>query len=391
MNIAFLNHSISRNSGGVFEVEQKLANCLSQIKDVHLKIVGMQDDKIKADLPSWYPFEPKIHKIVGPHSFGFAPNLVSELRKGIDLIHLHVLWLYPSIACMRSGVPYITTIHGMLDDWALKNSSLKKRIVSFLYERAALDKASCLQATTAKEYEDIRKFGLKNPVCLIPNGVDLPKDISALKNQVPVWKDKVQNGKKLLLYLGRIHPKKGLNNLIKGWHSLKKEHFKGKSMDWELVIAGWDQGGFEDQLKKMVEDLDLKNDIHFVGPQFGKNKELAFAHADAFILPSFSEGLPIAVLEAWAFNLPVVMTQECNLPEGFETKSAFQIETSAESIAKGLLNLFLVSDKERQEAGANGKSLVAKKFNWQNIANELHDVYNWILTKDRLPESLILK
>jgi glycosyltransferase involved in cell wall biosynthesis len=391
MTIAFLNHSISRKAGGVFEIERRLAQCLLEIKNVNIEIFGAKDEGIEQDLQLWLPFQPKIYKIIGPRSFGFSPNLVYTLkRSNAQLLHLHVLWLYPSIASLRSNIPFITTINGMLDEWAIKNSSFKKKIAFTLYEKAALQKAGCLQANTIKEYNDIRKFGLKNPVCIIPNGVDLPEDIAHLKLKEPAWQKLINEDKKILLYLGRIHPKKGLSNLIKSWKKAIDKKTNG-SNQWNLVIAGWDQEGYEQELKRLVKESGMEKSVHFIGPQFNETKELAFAHANAFVLPSFSEGLPMAVLEAWAYELPVLITPQCNLPEGYEYNAALLIEPAVESITDGLIKLFALSETELKKIGTKGKQLVIQKFNWNNVAEQMHRIYKWMLNEGDIPENVILE
>lgn len=390
MKVAFLNASISRMAGGVFEVQRRLAQNLNQIKNVSIEVFGIEDRYTQSDIELWLPFKPVIHQPMGPAAFAYSPQLLDSLRSSnADVIHLHVLWLYPSIAILKSNKPYITTIHGMLDKWAVENSRFKKKIVGTLYEKKALKKASCLQAITGQEYQDIRNFGLKNPVCMIPNGVDIPLDIEKLKNLPPVWENRIENGKKVLLYLGRIHPKKGLTNLIKAWKLAQSKLKDGK--DWALAIVGWEQGGYEGELKRMVSENELESSVFFLGPQFQQNKDLCFAHASAFILPSFSEGLPMAVLEAWAYELPVLMTPECNLPEGFEVGAAFHIETSVESIYYGLSKLFSCNHNQLSGIGWAGKILVVNKFDWKNVANEMHKVYNWIIDKGPLPENIILR
>lgn len=390
MKIAFLNDSISRMAGGVFEVQRRLAQNLLKISGVSIQIVGLEDEHTYNDVPLWQPFQPVIYKKVGPKGLAYSPKLIKTLRSNdSDLIHLHVLWRYPSVASLQAGKPYITTIHGMLDSWALKNSQLKKKVVAALFEKAALQKATCLQAFTWQEYKDIRNFNLKTPVCIIPNGVDLPQDVAELKAEAPVWRNSIEPGKKVMLYLGRIHPKKGLTNLIKAWKQAQLQNAAGS--DWVLAIAGWDQGGYEDELKQLTRNLQIEKNVQFLGSQFNRNKELCFAHADGFILPSFSEGLPMAVLEAWAYSLPVIMTAQCNLPEGFEKGAALQTETSVESITGSLLSFFSASDNDRTVMGVAGRNLVAEKFNWESVSVEMHKVYQWMLKKGPLPETVILK
>jgi poly(glycerol-phosphate) alpha-glucosyltransferase len=389
MKIALVSTSISRNNGGVSEVEKKMAQMLLNVPDIEVQIYALRDKQTMNDLPSWNPLKPVIFDFVGPSSFAYSPKFVSALKhSGADLIHLHGLWQYTSIAALRSNIPYITTIHGMLDQWAIKNSWLKKFLASLLYEKSALKNAKCLHAITEQEYIDIRNFGLTNPVCIIPNGIDLPQNIGLLKEQDPVWKHKIDDNKKILLYLGRLHPKKGLTNLIKAWQQFI---LKNKKNDWNLIIAGWDQGGYEKKLINLSKDLNLRDTIHFIGPQFGKNKELVFAHADAFILPSFSEGLPMVVLEAWSYQLPVLMTRQCNLPEGFKANAAFEITTSIEEIVKGLEYLFHCSEEDLSNIGDAGRNLVSANFNWHSVIERMSRVYKWIIGESEIPESIILK
>jgi len=169
------------------------------------------------------------------------------------------------------------------------------------------------------------------------------------------------------------------------------------------VIAGWDQGGHEAELMKLCEELGLSFErrgtsddgresaasIVFFGPAFGNDKKSLLRTADAFILPSFSEGLPMSVLEAWSYKLPVVMTPECNLPEGFAADAAIRIETGAESIAQGLDLLFSMSASDLQSMGAKGRTLVEERFTWKTIAAQMREVYDWMLGGGTRPESVI--
>jgi poly(glycerol-phosphate) alpha-glucosyltransferase len=297
------------------------------------------------------------------------------------------MWQYPSYAALKSSIPYITTVHGMLDSWAIKNSAFKKKIARLLFENQALNSASCLQAFTIQEYNDIREYGLRNPVCIIPNGVDVPDHLEELRMNVAPWGGKIEPGKKVLLYLGRIHPKKGLVNLIKAWKDVTSQGFSLE--EWSLVIAGWNQGDHEQQLKELTKEAKLERDIHFIGPQFGLQKEITLAHADAFILPSFSEGLPMAVLEAWAFGLPVIMTPQCNLPEGFEAGAAVCIQPSVMGVAEGLKSTLRLSPEELNSMGAAGRLLVKQKFSWKEVAKKMNVIYEWILSKKETPSYLI--
>jgi poly(glycerol-phosphate) alpha-glucosyltransferase len=280
----------------------------------------------------------------------------------------------------------------MLDPWALKNSRWKKRIAWTLFEHAHLREARCLRALCKSEADSIRQLGLGNEIAIIPNGIDLPTESPAS----PPWADVIEPGKKVLLYLSRIHPKKGLANLLKAWAAERKTE------EWILAIAGWDQGGHEAELKQLCAELkipftDMREPatnnpqpatVLFLGPQFNAAKLACYHHCDAFVLPSFSEGLPMVVLEAWANAKPVVMTAECNLPEGFQAGAALKIEPTENSVGVGLNELFRMTEAERVAMGGRGRELVVARFTWPRIAQQVEEVYAWMLGGGAKPDCI---
>jgi len=275
----------------------------------------------------------------------------------------------------------------------------------------------------------MRNYGLRNPIAVIPNGVDLPESREQkVESRNPPWQGHIEPGCKVLLFLSRIHPKKGLVNLLKAWAQIQRSEVRGqKSAEWVLAIAGWDQGGHEAELKRLASQLGLsfadvrnqesgstnkKSDfsvsefqlssardmaspvspgstptsdlrpptsVLLLGPQFGEAKAACYSNCDAFILPSFSEGVPMVVLEAWAHSKPVVMTPECNLPEGFVAKAAIRIETNVESMVRGLEQLLRSPSSDLCSLGANGRRLVSQRFAWPAIAKQMAGVYEWML------------
>ena len=296
----------------------------------------------------------------------------------------------------RNHRPYIVSPHGMLDAWALANSKWKKRIAGFAYEQRHLRGAACLHALCTSEAESMRAYGLINPIAVIPNGVALPEE------NPESGKRKPESGRKTLLFLGRLHPKKGLENALRAWANFNSQRPRVAGREeWQFVIAGWDQGGHEAELKQLCRDLGLaytecpasefvtkskgretKNNspsLFFTGPAFGEQKDQLLRHADAFILPSFSEGLPMSVLEAWAYKLPVLMTDHCNLPEGFSANAAVRIGTSVEDMGTGLRNLIEAPESRLHSLGANGRQLVTQRFTWQRIATQMTAMYQWVL------------
>jgi poly(glycerol-phosphate) alpha-glucosyltransferase len=370
-------------------VARRLAQELYRINDGGVDALGIHDEHFDFDAPNWAPIRPVALSAKGPRSFGYSREFDAQIESiGPDVAHVHGLWTYPGIAARRwsekSHGPFLVSVHGMLDDWALANSAWKKRLAGALFERANLRRATCLHAITAAEVDAIRRYGYRGPICLIPNGVDLPAEATL---PPPAWRAPL-GGRKVVLYLGRIHPKKGLAELIEGWAAAVSQN-RSFSQDWALVIAGWDQGGFQAELQTQVAALHLQTDIIFVGPQFGADKAAAYAAASGFILPSFSEGLPLVVLEAWAHRLPVLMTPECALPIGFERDAAIRISPTPGSIAAGLLDLYARSESDRQRLGKAGRSLVESSFTWAAAGSSLCSVMGWLAGGGNRPGSVI--
>jgi glycosyltransferase involved in cell wall biosynthesis len=394
---AHLTASVSRKAGGLFDAVLRLVQSQPQ-PGVALKVFGLWDEFAEADSKKWSPVPVAAFKPSWPKVIGRSPEFLEELNAfAPDISHTHGLWLYPSIAAKNYGRknnwPYLVSPHGMLDPWALKNSRWKKKIAYALFEREHLRGARCLRALCASEAQSIRQLQLKNDIVVIPNGIDLP---TGSVSSAPPWKFFVEPGKKVLLFLSRIHPKKGLVNLLRAWSKIRN------SEEWVLAIAGWDQGGHELELKQLATELKLvwsdvctpnsENkfpSVIFLGPQFNAAKAACYHHCDAFVLPSFSEGLPMVVLEAWANSKPVIMTPECNLPEGFQAGAALKAETSETSLATGLNELQRMTDAERLAMGNRARDLVVERFTWSRVAQQLQSVQEWILGGGAKPDCFL--
>jgi glycosyltransferase involved in cell wall biosynthesis len=293
VKITVVLDSISRANGGIFEAERRLQQSLAAHRDIRVEVFGMEDGFSAQDLPKWGPIRARVFPVTGPSGFGYTRALSSSIsQSGADVLYSAGLWKYQSLASLlwskRTGKPLMVAPHGMMDPWALRQSRLKKRMAGLLYQNAQLRHAACIRALCESELKSIRAYGLKNPVCVIPNGIDLPVKTERKNVAVPARELKEQ-GRKVLLFLGRIHPKKGLVNLLKAWKgAIGANSTFGEQ--WTLVIAGWDQEGHEGELKSLAADLEIEDSVLFVGPQYGEAKAGFYRSCDAFILPSFSEG-----------------------------------------------------------------------------------------------------
>jgi len=422
---AILTGSVSRRAGGLFTSVRRLAQSQAELSGMEVQVLALLDDWTLEDIPEWRPLHPEVFNRLGPAALHFAPRLARRLEDlQPDLIRVDGLWTYISVASLRwhqkTKRPHVVAPRGMLDPWALNNSRFKKKLAALVFENAHLRRAACLHALCQSEVKSIRGYGLTNPICVVPNGIDLPRVVET--PELMAESSALQRfaaGRKILLYLGRIHPKKGLVNLLKAWKQVSGRWsvVGGQRSEWILAIAGWDEGRHEAELKRLASELglafaDVREDksesrkqkaesrnpasdlcpsasVLFLGPQYGEEKAACYRGCEAFILPSFSEGLPMVVLEAWAYGKPVLMTPECNLPEGFAAGSALRIEPSAESIARALEDVFRAPPAALPTMGEKGRELVRDRFTWPKVAAEMKAVYDWVLGSGSKPSCVI--
>ena len=370
---------------------RSLSRFLEDEHDIHVDVVSVEDEFSTEERAQWEDLS--VHLVAPKYaSFRYAPELSRQLASLTpDLVHTHGIWTYLSIAavrwsksngCVRSR-PYVVSTHGMLDPWALHNSRWKKIIAAFVFERRHLENATCIHAVNQAEAGAIRAFGLRNPICVIPNGIEVHANNRT--DRMPPWAADMVGDRKVLLYLGRLHQKKGLSILLRGWKEARK-----RERGWVLMIAGWDQGGHQGKLEQLARELKITDSVQFAGSLFGDAREAAYQNADAFVLPSLSEGQPLVVLEAWSHARPVLMTLECNLPEGFEKRAAIRMNTTVEGAAEGLRMLFALDQHTLQEMGRRGRDLVIANFSWSQIASQMFAVYNWLLGRSAVPDCALL-
>lgn len=406
MRAAILTSYLSRRGGGLFDAVRRMVQELQRIP-MDVRVFGVRDQSFsEKDMMEWAPVPVDAFKPVGPRFLFYSPEFHHALEgHHPNVLHTHGLWVYPSVATRmysrRHQCPYMISPHGMLDAWAVKNSRWKKIVAYHLYERAHLKGARCLQALCEPEVHAIRQFGLKNDIALIPNGVDVPVDVPGVQ---PPWAGIVEPGVKVLLYLSRLHPQKGLVNLLKAWHQVIQEKGAGgQSKEWVLALAGWDQVGHEQELKKLATDLGLRwvdvrdgdcpkdgaPAVLFLGAQFGDAKAACYRHCNAFVLPSLSEGMPIVLLEAWVNSKPALITPHCNTPEGAKTGAALEVAATVETVADGLRQLcWQMSDAERASMGERGNVLVRARYVWPRLALQMAEVYRWMEGGGDKPECI---
>lgn len=296
---------------------------------------------------------------------------IDETIRNFDVVHVHAIWNFPTYYAMRTagraGVPYIVAPQGSLEPWALSAGSWRRRLYAQHIERPLLQRSTRLQALTDAELAQFRAYGLDVPTAVIPNAVqqDWPQTKRNLAADLGL-----PYGTKTLLFLSRLHPKKGLDILIPAFAAFGRER-----EDVALIIAGGDAGsGYGETIRGIARDLGLDRRCLFLGEVGGDHKRKLFAGADAFILTSHSEGLPIAVIEAMASGVPVIITPGCNIPEVAGVGAGLVVRPSPEATVAGLRHLFANPEGMRRR-GENGRRLVQERFTWPKIAKRTIEVY----------------
>ncbi len=284
-----------------------------------------------------------------------------------DLVHVHGLWRQHSLsacsAARRRGKPYIVSSHGMLEPWALHNKRWKKLIYGAFLERRNLGRAACLRALTRREALDCRNYGVRAPIAVVPNGVEFPPPSSPapLLAAYPELR-----GRRLVLFLGRVHYKKGLDVLCRAWAATRRSPLD------HLVIAGPDFEGTRARLAAGPA-------ITFTGLLGPELRWSALAAAHVFVLPSYSEGFSMAVLEALAAGVPVIASEACNLPEIAERACGWVVQPNVRSVSAALAEALDATPAECALLGINGRALVAQRFSWPTVAAQMASVYDWVL------------
>ncbi len=305
------------------------------------------------------------------------PTLSSQFKSLIRAssgVHIHGLWEQSTFIAARlagaASIPYILSAHGMLESWAVNHKRLKKALYSALVERANVQGAAALHALTTTEAQDYRRFGASRPIAIIPNGVDIPltRNPGLFLAKFPALR-----GKRILLFLSRIHPKKGVDILIEAWSKVARHH-----ADAHLVLAGPDFESTQSKVEALIASHHLEDHVLFTGMLDEPLKSSALAAADCFVLPSYSEGLSLAALEAMAASLPVILTDRCNLDHVARHGAGWVVPATALTLQSALEEVLENDLASNCAIGARGRSLVQSTYSWPHVASQMRDLYSFV-------------
>ena len=310
----------------------------------------------------------------------YSPELsrfLNENADRFDLIHIHQVWHYPVYAAFRSArknkLPCVLTIHGELSDWGLRQKALKKRLYRLCLLDRMLNGAGAIHAITDAEKEQVQKLGFETPVVVTPNGVEQSRFEALPSPQRLIRRFPKLKGKRVILFLGRLHPKKGLDILARSFSTVAR-HFE----DTVLLIVGPDKFGTRENMEAILRSKGLLDRTLFTGLLTGEDKLAAMSCADLFVLPSHSDVLGIAVLEAMAARLPVIITKGCEFPEVSEHGAGLVVEAGEAPIAEAI-SLLLSDAALRDRMGQQGRKLVIERYTWQVAAAMMANIYKTLV------------
>jgi glycosyltransferase involved in cell wall biosynthesis len=295
----------------------------------------------------------------------------------IDLVHDHGIWLpmHHGIAawCRRTGVPRMVSVRGMLNPWARGHHAGRKRLAWLAFQRGDLATADALHATSAAELSAIRAAGTRQPVVLLPNGIEPPAEMPPPSSAGP----------RTALFLSRLHPSKGIDLLLKAWRDAAPP-------GWRLVIAGAGAAAFVRSIESAIAALGLRDFVALCGPADNAAKWRLYAQAELFLLPTRSENFGLVVAEALAAGVPVITTHAAPWDWLPARQAGWWVPVDAASLAGAIRAATALSPAELRVMGRRGRAEAIARFDWSAIAAQFAAAYDWILGSGPAPACLHL-
>ncbi len=329
----------------------------------------------------------RVTKYLGGSRTQFYKILHHLADSEVDLIHNHGIWLSINrcarYVAMVNQRPLVISPRGTLEPWVFKRNFYKKWLPWHLVEKQNLRNASLFHATSELEMNAIRRLGFTQPIALIPDGVNLPNLALVPGRDLLIQAFPELANKRWLLFMSRLHPKKGVDTLLQAWHQLGAEFD-----DWHLVIAGPDENGYQTQLAKLVSELRLEQRVTFTGMLSGDRKAVALGNANLFVLPTHSENFGIVIAESLAYQVPVITTREAPWSELTTYHCGWWIQDAREPLVEALTEAMKLSDSQRLVMGERGRQLIASKYTWQAVVHQMIAAYEWILRGGKPPSCI---
>ncbi|MGB2705792.1 MAG: glycosyltransferase [Candidatus Omnitrophota bacterium] len=332
---------------------------------------------IYKDVPVWFfsRFSPPFRPL---REYVFSTQLTGWLWKNItkyQLIHVHALFSYVTTAVMiisrLKNIPYIIRPNGMLCEWSLRQRVLQKNVYLALFERENIEKSRMIEFTSIQEKKEASSLGFKPDSFILPYALHRPSSIPEARKLLREFL-KVPQDEPVILFISRLHLKKGLDPLIPALGKIKDSRFV-------FVVAGSGSRDYEVKINNLLSASDIHSRTHCVGFVQGRTKELFLQGADIFVLPSYSESFGLAVLEAMACRLPVVITDRVGIYTDVKEYGAGIVTRCDAGEAAWAIGKLLNDENLRKSMGENGKRLAEERFTWDKVADKLVGVYREIV------------
>jgi glycosyltransferase involved in cell wall biosynthesis len=390
MRLLIVTPYIGARYGGTSRVVTEIASSLAQLGVSVDVITTTADDtgSLNVSTDSWIAqagYRIRYFSTWHRKDFIVSPALLFWLRthiKAYDLVHTHTLFspliTFTHSICRLAKIPYIVTPHGMLEPWALSYKAWKKRAYYRAFEQSALKGAIAIQALTNSEANHVCSLG-NYPTVTIPNGIH-QADFSLFHSPENFYqKFPETRSKTLILFLGRIDPKKGLDLLAPAF---AKAQFCFPNV--HLIVAGPDSINFMPTAQSYFAQAGCLHAVTFTGMLTGSLKAAALSAANLYVAPSYSEGFSLSVLEGMAAGLPCIITHGCNFPEAATAEAAHVVETNSRAIENALLQC-LQNTTAAKALGGKAKNFVLQNYTWLQSAKKLNQIYERVVSKTKLP------
>ena len=323
---------------------------------------------------------------------GYSDKDVEDymLNEKFDIIQLQSMWdpRYHRLTKIanKHNIPYIITPRGMLEPWSLSQNKWKKRLALMLYQLKDLKKAACIFTTAEMEAQHVRELGVHVPISVIPNGIET--DGYACRTSM-------KGVKKQILFLGRVHVKKGIELLIEAFSNLHKDF-----PDWNVVIVGNGEPEYINSLELKVKSMGLQNCIKILPQVYGETKTKLYQVSSLFCLPSYSENFGMVIAEAMSCGVPAITTNgtpwqllngDCTTMGaslnilGDEKRTGWCIDLTMENLKKALREAMSMDSEELYEMGQRGSRMINENFNYRLVAKKTQSLYEWIVMNGDKP------
>jgi glycosyltransferase involved in cell wall biosynthesis len=380
MRICLFAESIDKKDGGPSRSVPLLARGLSEI-GIDTTLMTVETDEMNTHLLE----NTDVNLLVIPRKAS-QKYYVTKIREGgYDIIHSQCIWLPEyhkvAVAARKLGVPLIITPRGTLEPWAYQGQgllkSMKKRIAMMLYQKNDIQKAACVLATAFMEAQSIRSLGIKSPIAVIPNGIDISEYGCRLF-------DFKKNVKKQILFLSRIHQKKGIEFLIDAWNALHDVY-----PDWKVIIAGNGDETYISHLNELVITKKLQHCITILPPLFGEEKYKLYCESSLFVLPTYSENFGMVIAEAMSCGVPVITTNGTPWQDLNSQKIGWCIDLNIENLINAIKEAINLGPDILFDMGQKCSQYISKTYHYTNVARKNKELYIWVLNSIEKPSFVL--